>query len=314
MNSTVPKAASRSSHLPETHSTPINWVGWAFLTPALILLSLVFVYPIGQALWQSLFLRNLGTQLSPVFGGLSNYQRMNGDGRFWQSLWNTVQFTGISVAIELLLGLGIAMLLNQTFRGRGIVRTIALLPWALPTALIALAWTWIFNSEFGLLNDLLLRLGVIKTGINWLGDPNLALGAVIAADVWKTTPFISILLLAGLQSIPRDLYEAHAIDGATPWRSFCEITLPLLMPQILIAALFRIAQAFGLFDLVAVMTGGGPAGSTEMISHYIYANVMRYLDFGYGSALVVVTFIMLIAAIAVTQFLLRTVSGTGKSP
>jgi multiple sugar transport system permease protein len=133
----------------------------------------------------------------------------------------------------------------------------------------------------------------------------LAMGAIIVADVWKTTPFVSILLLAGLQSIPDDLYEAHAIDGATPWQSFRAITLPLLLPQILIATLFRVAQAFGMFDLVAVMTGGGPAGSTEMVSLYIYAIVMRYLDFGYGTALVIVTFAMLILGVWLASLLLK---------
>jgi multiple sugar transport system permease protein len=279
--------------------------GWILLAPALGLLSLVFVYPIGRALWQSLFLQNLGTELQPIFGGWRNYERMWGDGRFWQSLGNSVQFTIVAVTLELILGLGIALVLHQSFRGRGLVRTIAILPWALPTALMALAWTWIFNDEFGLLNDLLLRFGWIKAGINWLGDPNLAMGAIIVADVWKTTPFVSILLLAGLQSIPTDLYEAHAIDGAKPWQSFRDITLPLLLPQILIAALFRIAQAFGMFDLVAVMTGGGPAGSTEMVSLYIYAIVMRYLDFGYGAALVTVTFLLLILSIWLIAHLLK---------
>jgi multiple sugar transport system permease protein len=207
--------------------------------------------------------------------------------------------------LELGLGLAIALVLHRTFRGRGLVRTIAILPWALPTALMALAWTWIFNDEFGLLNDLLLRFGWIKAGINWLGDPNLAMGAIVVADVWKTTPFVSMLLLAGLQSIPADLYEAHAIDGANPWQSFRDITFPLLLPQILIATLFRIAQAFGMFDLVAVMTGGGPAGSTEMVSLYIYAIVMRYLDFGYGAALVTITFLILILSIWLIALLLK---------
>ena len=213
--------------------------------------------------------------------------------------------------LELLLGLSIALLLNQRFFGRGVVRTIAILPWALPTALIGLAWAWIFNDQFGVVNDILLRLGLIRTGINWLGEPTLAIIAVIFADVWKTTPFISILLLAGLQSISPDLYEAHAIDGATPWQSFYQITLPLLIAQILIAMLFRFAQAFGVFDLIAVMTGGGPGGATEVVSLYIYSTVMRYLDFGYGAALVVVTFLLLIATVAIASFLLskfRTVS------
>ena len=266
---------------------------WIMLLPALLLLLLVFAYPIVRAFWLSLFTQNLGTKLQAEFSGLDNYVRMAGDGRFWQSFVTTSIFTTTSVALELLLGMGIAIVLNQRFLGRSLVRTSAILPWALPTALIGLAWWWIFNDQFGVVNDLLLRLGLIKTGINWLGEPNLARIAVIFADVWKTTPFISILLLAGLQSISPDLYEAHAIDGATPGQSFRQITLPLLMPQILIASLFRFAQAFGVFDLIAVMTNGGPGGATEVVSLYIYSTVMRYLDFGYGAALVVITFLLL---------------------
>jgi multiple sugar transport system permease protein len=278
---------------------------WILLTPALLLLLFVFGYPILRAFWLSVFTKNLGTELQAVFSGFDNYLRMAGDGRFWQSLWATTVFTTASVLSELLLGLGIALVLNQRFFGRGIVRTTAILPWALPTALIGLAWAWIFNDQFGIVNDILLRLGLIKTGINWLGDPTLATIAVILADVWKTTPFISILLLAGLQSISSDLYEAYAVDGANAWQSFRNITLPLLLPQILIAVLFRFAQAFGVFDLIAVMTGGGPGGATEVVSLYIYSTVMRYLDFGYGAALVVVTFLILIAAVAIATFLLH---------
>ncbi|MBD2244050.1 sugar ABC transporter permease [Nostoc sp. FACHB-888] len=278
---------------------------WILLTPALLLLLFVFAYPILRAFWLSVFTRNLGTELQPVFSGLENYVRMAGDGRFWQSFSATAVFTTASVLSELLLGLLIALVLNQAFIGRGIVRTIAILPWALPTALIGLAWAWIFNDQFGVVNDILRRLGLITTGINWLGDPTLAMGAAIFADVWKTTPFISILLLAGLQSISADLYEAYSVDGANPWQSFRNITLPLLLPQILIAVLFRFAQAFGIFDLIAVMTGGGPGGATEVVSLYIYSTVMRYLDFGYGAALVVVTFLILIAAVAIASFLLN---------
>ena len=279
--------------------------GTLLLLPALLLLLLVFAYPIGRAFWLSLFTENLSTGLEPVFSGFSNYSRMAIDGRFWQSVWNTTLFTVIALTLELVLGVAIALLLHQTFRGRGLLRTIAILPWALPTALIALTWTWIFNDQFGVWNDMLLRLGVINSPVNWLGDPTLALLATIAADVWKTTPFVSILLLAGLQSIPNDLYEAHAIDGASPWQSFRRITLPLLLPQILIAMLFRFAQSFGIFDLVQVMTGGGPAGATEMVSLYIYSTVMRYLDFGYGAALVVVTFLVLVAAVGMAALVIN---------
>ncbi|MBC6452178.1 MAG: sugar ABC transporter permease [Hormoscilla sp. SP5CHS1] len=273
--------------------------GWILVIPALLLLLLVYAYPILSSFWSSLFAENLGTQLQPVFSGLANYQRMMGDGRFWQAMWNTTIFTVVSVLLELVLGMIIALILHRPFPGRNLVRTIAILPWALPTALIGLAWAWIFNDQFGVINDILLRLGIIEQGINWLGMPNTAMMAAIAADVWKATPFISILLLAGLQSIPTDLYEAHSLDGATPWQNFTFITLPLLMPQILIALLFRFAQAFGIFDLIKVMTGGGPGGATEMVSLYIYATVMRYLDFGYGAALIVVTFLLLVFAVAI---------------
>ncbi|MEO1145901.1 MAG: sugar ABC transporter permease [Cyanobacteria bacterium J06638_22] len=288
-------------------------IGWMLTLPALLLLLAVFAYPIGLAFWQSFITKNLGTELQPQFSGLQNYVRMAQDGRFWQSLWNSAVFTTLSIIVEFLLGLGIALVLNQAFRGRNIVRTIAILPWALPTALIALAWTWIFNDQFGVVNDLLLRLRLIDSGINWLGNPTLAMVAVIIADVWKTTPFISILLLAGLQSIPDDLYEAHRIDGANAWQSFWQITLPLLLPQIVIALVFRFAQAFGIFDLIAVMTGGGPGGATEMVSLYIYSTVMRYLDFGYGAALVVVTFLLLVLAMAIAAYLLSRTRGSAQA-
>lgn len=278
--------------------------GWLLTLPAIALLLGVYAYPIGRAFWQSLFTINLGNSLNPEFAGLSNYGRMVQDGRFWLDIGNTTIFTVASVVSEFVLGLGIALVLNESFRGRNVVRTIAILPWALPTALIALAWAWIFNDQYGVANDLLMRMGVIDQGINWLGEPALAMAAVIFADVWKTTPFISIILLAGLQSISQDLYEAHRIDGATPWQSFRQITLPMLIPQIVIAIVFRFAQAFGIFDLIAVMTGGGPGGATEMVSLYVYATAMRYLDFGYASALIVVTFLLLIVAVAIAAFLL----------
>ncbi len=278
--------------------------GLYLLLPATLILLLVFAYPIARSVWLGLFAQNLGTELQPIFVGLGNYGRILGDGRFWQTFLITLRFTLIAVTLELILGLGIALLLNRAFRGRGIVRTIAILPWALPTALIALGWTWIFNDQFGIANDILLRLGVIQTGINWLGQPTTATLALIIADVWKTTPFISILLLAGLQAIPADLYEAHTLEGATPWQSFWQITLPLLIPQIVIAVLFRFAQTFGIFDLMQVMTGGGPGGATEVVAMYIYANAMRYLDFGYASALIVVTFLLLILVITIASWII----------
>lgn len=287
--------------------------GWLLTLPAIAVLILVYAYPIVRAFVLSLFTKNLGSDLAVEFTGLENYLRMALDGRFWNSIWNTAIFTAVSLVAELFLGMGIALVLNQSFRGRGPIRTIAILPWALPTALIALAWRWIFNDQFGVWNDILLNwLNIIQQPVNWLGEPTAAMLAVIAADVWKTTSFVAILMLAGLQSIPQDLYEAHALDGASPWQSFRKITLPLLMPQIVIAMLFRFAQAFGIFDLIQVMTGGGPGGATEMVSLYIYATIMRYLDFGYGAALVVMTFLILISVVAIAgYFLARVRSATG---
>ena len=173
---------------------------------------------------------------------------------------------------------------------------------------MGLAWAWIFNDQYGVVNDILIRFGIIQEGITWLGEPTRAMISLIIADVWKTTPFIALILLAGLQSIPNDLYEAYTIDGANPWQSFRDITLPLLAPQILICLLFRFAQSFGVFDLIQVMTGGGPAGSTEMVSIYIYATVRRYLDFGYGATLVSITFVLLISAVIIVSFFLSKIN------
>jgi len=272
---------------------------WALLTPALLLLGAVFLYPLARALRLSWFTQNLATALVPQFAGGYNWGRLAGDSRFWQSLSQTLTFTGVSVGLELVLGLGIALLLNQSFWGRGAVRTIAILPWALPTAIMSLAWAWIFNDQYGVANDLLRGSGLMPQGINWLGDRHWALVAIIIADVGETTPFNPLILLAGLQTIPQELYEAHALEGATSWQSLRQITLPLLRPQIAIALLFRFAQAFGIFDLVQVMTGGGPAGATETIAVYIYGMVMRYLDFGYGATLVVATFFLLVLVLGI---------------
>lgn len=159
--------------------------GLIMVAPAIAILLLVFAYPIGRAFWLSLFTQNLGTQLEATFSGLSNYQRIVGDGRFWLTLWNTTVFTSLSIVTELIIGMSFALILDQAFRGRGLVRTAALLPWALPTAVMGLAWAWIFNDQFGIANDLLTRLGLISTNITWLGDPTRAMLALIFADVWK---------------------------------------------------------------------------------------------------------------------------------
>jgi multiple sugar transport system permease protein len=197
----------------------------------------------------------------------------------------TLAFAAASVALELALGLAFALLLHRAFPLRGPVRAAALVPWALPTAVMAMSWRWIFNDTYGIANDLAIRLGLLDQGIAWLGRPGTAFAALVVADVWKTAPFVTILILAGLQSIPEDLYEALSLDGAGPVRRFRMITLPLLRPALALAVVFRLIQALGVFDLAWVLTGGGPADATRTVALYIYDQQFRYLDTGYGAAL-----------------------------
>jgi multiple sugar transport system permease protein len=220
--------------------------------------------------------------------GGSDYSAILGDSDLGNAAVNTVLFSFVSVSIEMALGLLFALLLNESFRGRGAVRAISLIPWALPTAVMAMSWKWIFNDQYGISNDLLARFGLIDQGIAWLGGTGTAFAALVVADVWKTTPFVTLILLAGLQSIPADLYEAISVDGAGRWRRFWWITLPLLRPAMALALVFRLIQALGVFDLVRVMTDGGPAASTRTVALYVQDNVYRYDKVAYGSALTVV--------------------------
>ncbi len=221
------------------------------------------------------------------FAGLDQHARLWGDGRFWSALRNTAVLTGASVALEAVLGTAVALLLHERIRGRGLLRAVTLLPWALPTAVMALAWAWIFNDAFGVANDLLVRAGVLEAPIAWLGRPAGAMAAIVLAEVWKTTPFVAVIVLAGLQGIPESVLEAARVDGLSGWRRLRHVVLPLAAPSILVAVVFRAVQAWGAFDPVYVMTGGGPGGSTETVSLYAFQNYFRYLDFGYGSALAV---------------------------
>ncbi len=262
------------------------------IAPALLLLLAVFVWPILDYAWLSLQAQSVFTGLEPVPVGLANWQRLLGDGRFWQDAAQTLRFAVVSVGLELLLGLAIALLLHQRWRGRGLVRSLSLLPWALPTTVMALGWRWIFNDPNGPINGLLQTVGL--PSLPFLASSQLAWMAVVLADVWKTTPFVALLLLAGLQSIPADLYEALALEGGRPWQALRWITLPLLRPYIFIVLLFRLAQALGVFDLVAVLTGGGPASSTESLALYAYLNAMRFLDFGYSATVMLGMFALLL--------------------
>lgn len=274
------------------------------ILPAYLFIGAVAIFPILHAFRISLDRR------MPVFGisyfvGLDNYRFLLQDSRFWQSFLNTAYFSLLSVSLELTLGLLLAILLHGSFRGRGLFRAIVLIPWAIPTVVSARMWEWILNPDFGLLNYLLQQIGLLSSPLNWLGDRVLAMHALILADVWKTSPFVALILLAGLQLIPEELYEAARVDGASRWQIFRRITFPLLLPFILIALLFRTLDAFRIFDLAYVLTGGGPANTTETLSLYAYKLLFQTLQFGYGSAVAVATFLTILLISAVCISLLR---------
>jgi multiple sugar transport system permease protein len=231
----------------------------------------------------------LDTALIPSnFIGLENFKTVLQDGRARQSLVITVIFTVVSVAFEFILGLVLAMIMNKAMRGQGLIRTFSLIPWAIPTSVAALIWAYLFNGSNGIVAVLLEKFGLLADSTDLLLTGSGALIAIIMADVWKTTPYMALLLLAGLQTIPHSLYEASAIDGASKWKQFISVTLPLLKPSILVALLFRTLDAFRVFDLIYVLTGGGPGGQTESISIYAYKIMFAQTRFGYGSALVLI--------------------------
>ncbi|MEA5060249.1 MAG: sugar ABC transporter permease [Candidatus Pelethousia sp.] len=225
------------------------------------------------------------------FIGLEGYGTLLGDKRFASSLTNTLVFTVVSVTIELVLGLLLALIMNRAIKGVGIVRTTALIPWAIPTAVSALIWSYLYDGGSGVVAQLFYRLGLIAAPEHMLLSAGGAMTAAILADIWKTTPYMALLLLAGLQIIDPGLYESASIDGANRLRTFFRITLPLLKPSILVALLFRTLDAFRVYDLIAVLTGGGPGGATETLSVYAYKVMVSQSNYGYGSVIVVAMFL-----------------------
>jgi len=278
----------------KTHRLEAGSFLW-FLPAALLLSGIVF-YPILRTILLSFARRSLATGFRTEFAGIDNFARIVTDSRFHASLWTTLVFTIVSVLAEFVIGLALAISVTSIRGWRNAVRAILLVPWTLPTAVTAVLWAWVLNDQYGALNAFLLHSGVTQTPIGWLATPASAMIAIIATDVWKTAPFVFVILLAGLQNIPRDLYDAIEIDGGGAWAKFRYVTWPHLMPFSFVALMFRAVQAFAIFDLVWVMTGGGPGGATETVSIYTYRTYMRYLDFGYGAALAVTTVAILSAA------------------
>ncbi|WAA09615.1 carbohydrate ABC transporter permease [Fervidibacillus albus] len=238
------------------------------------------------------------------FIGLKAYKQALTDERVHTALWNTVFFTVVSVFFEFILGLALAMILNKAISGQGLIRATSLIPWAIPTAVAALMWGYLYDGSFGVVAAFFEKIGLIENSTDLLQSAGGAMFATILADVWKTTPYMALLLLAGLQTIPSSLYEAGAIDGASKMQSFFRITLPLLKPSILVALLFRTLDAFRVFDLIFVLTKGGPGGSTETLSIYAYKAMFGQTNFGYGSVIVMIMFVCVaIIAIIFVKFL-----------
>ena len=282
-----------------------NRAGLYFLVPALLIIAFVLLFPIIQTVVLSLGRNSSSIFFDFEYGGLINYQRLLKTPRFITSLNNTIIFTAVTVPLELVIGIVLALTLNRHFRGKGLVRMAVLFPWALPTALNALMWRWMLNTEFGFFNSALMDVGFVSERVNWLGGIPDAMAAMMFVSVWKTSSFMALLLLAGLQTIPDDLYEAASVDGSNRLSEFRYITLPLLRPAILVSVLLRTMDAMRSFELPFNLTDGGPLTSTETLSLYAYRVIFQYVNFNLGSSAVIIQFIIIMAICLVYIWLIR---------
>jgi len=264
---------------------------WLFMAPALGAILLVAVFPLGWTFWESFHHHDLHRGDPAAFVGLENYATAARDPRAWGALLRTAGFAGASVALELVLGLALALALDSLRRGRGLARAASLLPWALPTVVAALVWRFLFEGSGSLASSVWAGLGLGSAPV-WLAHPWLAWIPIVAADVWKTTPFVAVLLLAGLQNVDPALREAARLDGASAWQELRGVVLPLLRPALVVAAVFRGLDALRVFDLIYVLTGGGPGTATEPLSLAAFSVLLEDLRFGYGSALSVLVFVL----------------------
>jgi trehalose/maltose transport system permease protein len=267
-------------------------LGWLLLLPALAAVSFVALFPLGKTIYQSFTNQEFLAGIEPTkWVGLQNYRDLWHDQIFRDSVVTTVKFTLITVAFEFVLGLIIALVVNSNFRGRGAMRAVMLVPWAIPTVVAAQMWKWMLDDVFGVVNDAGTRLHILSHSQAWLSDPHTALASVCAVDIWKTTPFVALLLLAGLQVIPRDLYEAASVDGANKLHQFWRITLPLLTPAILVTLVFRTLDALRVFDVFAVFFGNRP--DTQTMAIYDQSTIVGDGYVGYGSAISVAIFLII---------------------
>jgi trehalose/maltose transport system permease protein len=289
---------------------------WAFLAPMLVVLTLVAGWPLARTVWFSFTDADLDSLSDYEFIGFENYlARYDGewlglltDPEWWQAVWNTVWFTLVSVSIETVLGLAMALVLHRAFPGRGLVRAIVLIPWAIPTVVSARMWNWMLHDQFGVVNDMLLRLGLIAAPIAWTANADTALWAVVMVDVWKTTPFMALLILAALQMLPGDIYEAAKVDGVHPIRVFFRVTLPLIRPALLVAVIFRALDALRVFDLVYVLTAN--TADTRSMSVYARQQLIEFQEVGLGSA--ASTLVFLVIALLTGIYLVASRVETGR--
>jgi len=273
-----------------------------FLLPSFCFVALFSIFPIIESMRLSFYRLILTLPwLGQRMVGWENYTDLFTDPVARHSLGTTLLFIGVTIPLELLFGLAIALVLNETFRGRGLLRAVVLIPWAIPTVVSSQMWRFIFNDRYGLANYLLFGADTSRY-LAPLADPHLALAAIMAAEIWKTTPFAALIILAGLQTISDDLYEAASVDGASTWQTFRHVTLPLLTPALLLALLFRTIDALRVFDLVFVMTQGGPADATNVLQFYGYKKTFAEGMIGYGSAIAVTVFLLsLVLSLAYLQ-------------
>lgn len=274
-------------------------LGWAMSGPALIAILAIILIPMIQSVGQSFQNMDLARPALDGFIGLKNYTDLLKDTRYTNSLVATLRFSIISVILELILGVSIATILNKEFVGRGFVRGLMILPWAMPSIVNAAMWKWIYNANFGALNALLSQLGIIEQYQIWLSDPFWATALVILANVWKETPFTVLMVLSALQTIPEEIKEAARVDGSNAWNTFIKITIPLIAPTLMIVSILQFLWGFQTFELITVVTGGGPFSTTELVALRIYTNTFRSLRFGYGSAMAYLTALILLIPLVV---------------
>jgi len=278
---------------------------WVLLAPMLVMMFLLTAWPLVRTIWLSFTDAGLiGEGPAPAWVGIDNFIYALTDPDFRAALWRTLYFTVVSVLIEGVIGVLVALLLNQKFRGRSALRVLVILPWALPTIVNATMWRLNFNPDYGSINALLSQLGLIDHYRSWLGSPDSAINAVMFADVWKNYPLVTLLTLAALQTIPEDLFEAARLDGASAWRRFRAITFPAIAAPLAVAIVLRTIDAFKIFDIIYVMTRGGPLDSTKTVSFFVYQESFSYLRAGSGAAYAVLMTLLCALLIGLYMLLL----------